>query len=185
LLVAQGHLGDAERLLRATLTADLRVLSPDDRDVFGVQFMLAETLLQEHRPREAEVFARQAFEGQLRTLGPQNTDTFRGLNRLGRSLAALGRYQEAESLYRTTIDTIAAQPKSDPSRAWYDFGVMAAEAGYVKDAFDHLMQAAALGYKDVDTLENDEDLKTLRGDVRFARLVQQMQNGAHSHSATL
>jgi tetratricopeptide (TPR) repeat protein/tRNA A-37 threonylcarbamoyl transferase component Bud32 len=185
LLVEQGHLEEAERLLRTTLERDLRVLSPDDRDVFGVQFMLAETLLREQRPQEAEVFARQAFEGQLRTLGPQNSETFRGLNRLGRSLAALGRYPEAQALYRSTIAQSAGPPKADPARHWYDFGVMATQSGHLDDAFEYFAQAAALGFKDVDSLMNDDDLAGLRRDARFPKLVLAMRGGSGSASATL
>ncbi len=124
------------------------------------------------------MFARLAFEGQLRTLGPQNSETFRGLNRLGRSLAALGRYAEAQALYRTTIAKIEGQPKFNPASRWYDFGVMAAQSGRIDDAFDYLLHAAALGFKDVDTLTNDEDLKRLPRDGRFARLVLAMRGGA-------
>jgi len=185
LLVGQGRLQEAEQLFRTTLERDLRVLSPDDRDVFGVKFMLAETLLREHQPQKAELFARQAFEGQLRTLGAQNSETYQGLNRLGRSLAALGRYAEAQALYRNTIAQSAVLPKSDPARHWYDFGVMAAQSGHVDDAFEYLTQAAALGFTDVDTLTNDTDLASLRRDARFAKLVLAVRSGAGSASATL
>jgi tetratricopeptide (TPR) repeat protein/tRNA A-37 threonylcarbamoyl transferase component Bud32 len=111
LLLAQGRRDEAEQLFRVTLARDERVLAPDDRDIFGVKYMLAEALLQEHRPREAEVFARQAFEGQLRTLGPEHFNTLQGLNRLARSLAGLGRYDEAQALYISTIDKIATHRK--------------------------------------------------------------------------
>jgi len=94
----------------------MQVLAADDRDVFGEKNMLAETLLQLHHRMEAEVLARQAFEGQLRTLGPQHSDTLYGLNRLGRSLAALGRYDEAKALYTTTFGSIGSQPNADPSK---------------------------------------------------------------------
>jgi eukaryotic-like serine/threonine-protein kinase len=174
LALAEGHLDEAERIFRATLEQDLRVLAPDDRDVFGVKYWLAETLLQEHRPLEAETLARQAFEGQLRAFGPGHQETLHGLNRLGRSLAALGRYDEARALYLSTIDKIAAQPKSDPSNAWYAFGAMAAQSGHVDEAFEHLEQAVALGYKDVESMRIDDDLKALRGDPRFAMLIQRM-----------
>jgi serine/threonine protein kinase/tetratricopeptide (TPR) repeat protein len=175
LLLAQGHLVAAEKLFRATLERDLQVLAPDDRDVFGVKYMLAETLLQLHHPEEAEVLARQAFEGQLRALGPQHSDTLYGLNRLGRSLAALGRYDEAKALYTTTIGSIMNQPNADPSKGWYAFGVMAAQSGHRDDAFDYLGHAVAMGYKDVNSLRNDDDLKSLRGDARFVRLLDRLQ----------
>ncbi len=183
LLLAEGHVDEAERLFRETLERDERVLAADDRDVFGVKYMLAEALIQAHRPKEAEVLARQAFEGQLRTLGPQHWNTLYALNRLGRSLAALGRYTEAKALYLSTIDKIASQPQPDPSKGWYAFGVMAAQSGHPDEAFEHLEHAAALGYKDVDSLVNDDDLKSLRKDARFAQLVERMQKDVGSPAA--
>jgi eukaryotic-like serine/threonine-protein kinase len=185
LILAEGHIEEAERLFRATLERDLRVLAPNDRDVFGVKYMLAETLLRAHRPQEAEVLARQAFEGQLGALGPQHPDTLHGLNRLGRSLAALGRYDEAKALYMSTIEEIASQPNSDTSKGWYAFGVMAAQSGHADEAFEQLAHAAALGYKDVESMRNDDDLKSLRGDARFAKLIERMQSGADTTSAKL
>ena len=176
-ILAEGRLEEAEKLLRATLERAMRVLAPTDRDVFGLQYTLAETLLQEHRAQEAEVLARQAFEGQLVALGPQHEDTLHGLNRLGRSLAALGRYDEANALYKSVIEQTAAVPKSDPSAAWYAFAAMAAQAGHPEDALGHLERAVALGFKDVDSMHYDDDLKTLRQDARFAKLIERMQSG--------
>jgi tetratricopeptide (TPR) repeat protein len=142
--------------------------------------MLAETVLQAKRPQEAAVLARQAFDEQMRTLGPAHQDTFEALDRLGRSLAALGRYEEAKALYQSTIDKIAEQPKSDPSAGWYAFGVMAAQSGHADDAFDYLGHAVATGYKDADAVRNDDDLKTLRSDARFARLIERMKSASET-----
>jgi len=62
---------------------------------------------------------------------------------------------------------------------------MAAQSGHVDDAFEYFEQAAALGFKDVDSLMNDDDLASLRRDARFARLVLAMRSGAGSGPATL
>lgn len=180
LILAEGHIEEAERLFRATLERDLRLLAPNDPDLLGVKVMLAETVLQAKRPQEAEVLARQAFDEQMRALGPAHQDTFEALDRLGRSLAALGRYEEAKALYLNTIDKIAEQPKSDPSEGWYAFGVMAAQSGHADDAFDYLGHAVATGYKDADAVRNDDDLKTLRSDARFARLIERMKSGSET-----
>jgi eukaryotic-like serine/threonine-protein kinase len=182
LTLAEGKLQEAEKLFRATLEKDSQVLDADDRDVLSAKFLLAETLLQEHRPQEAEQMARQAFEAQLRLMGPIHSETLAGLNRLGRSLAALGRYDDANALYMNTIDKLATQPKADSSKVWYAFAVMAAQSGHADDAFSHLEQAAALGYKDAEALRSDDDLKTLHGDSRFAKLVERVQSGANPAS---
>jgi tetratricopeptide (TPR) repeat protein len=179
----EGHYEEAERLFRNTLDRQQRLMGPDDPDVLASQYMVAETLLRQNRPREAEAFARKAFEGQLRILGPQHQDTLSGLNRLGRSLAELGRFDEAKALYTSTIREIASQPNSDPSHAWYAFGVMAAQSGHVDEAFGSLEYAAALGYKDWESLRKDGDLKKLRGDARFAKLIVSMQSRADAAAA--
>ena len=174
-LLAQGSLQEAEQLFRSTLERDLRVLAPDDKDTFAVEYLLAETLLVEKRPKEAEALARTAFDGELKALGPQHPETLKGLNRLGRTLAALGRYDEAKSLYAGVIDQIAAQPKADVSQAWYAFGVMAAQSGHTDDAFADFDHAVDLGFKDVESLQQDDVLNPLHTDPRFTRLTQRMQ----------
>jgi eukaryotic-like serine/threonine-protein kinase len=178
LLQAQGHLKEAEQLFRETLARDLRVLGPDDRDTLGVKYLLADTLIEEKRPQEAEVLAREAFEAQLRVFGPQHQETLRGMNRLGRALAAQGRYDETNALYASLFEKIARQPKSDLAQPWYDYGVMAARAGHPDDAFDHFDHAVALGFNNAEALRNDSDLKDLRGDPRFAKLIDRLQAGA-------
>jgi tetratricopeptide (TPR) repeat protein len=180
LMLAEGHLPEAERIFRSTLERDERVLAPDDRDLLGVKSWLAETLLQEHRPAEAEVFARQAFEAEQRVLGAENATTLDGLYRLAHALAALGRYDEAKSLYMGAIDKIASEPKSSPSKAWYDFACLAAMTGHVDDALEGLQHAAALGYKNGDSTDHDENLNPLRRDARFASLIDRIQGSAGS-----
>jgi hypothetical protein len=54
---------------------------------------------------------------------------------------------------------------------------MAAQSGHADDAFAHLGQAIALGYKDAESMRNDGDLKELRHDARFNRLLERMQSG--------
>jgi Tfp pilus assembly protein PilF len=175
-LLAEGQIGEAERLFRTTLERAERVLAPNDRDVFALQYMLADDLLQAKRPQEAELFARQAFDGLMRSLGPQHFVTLEGLNRLGRSLAALGRYDEANALYLSTLEQIARQPNSDPSKGWYAYGVMAAQSGHADDAFEHMTRAIALGYTDAAAMQSDEDLGMLRHDPRFAQLIARMRS---------
>jgi serine/threonine protein kinase/tetratricopeptide (TPR) repeat protein len=174
-LMAQGHLQEAEQLFRSTLERDLHVLAPDDKDTFAVEYLLAETLLFEKRPKEAEALARTAFDGELKALGPRHPETFKGLNRLGRSLAALGRFDEAKALYVGIIEKMAAQPKADVSQAWYSYGVMAAQAGHADNAFEDFDHAVDLGFKDVESLQQEDVLATLRTDPRFARLTQRIQ----------
>jgi len=55
--------------------------------------------------------------------------------------------------------------------AWYNLGCVAAAAKRPDEAFQYLHQAVVLGYSDPDHLQQDEDLKPIRSDPRFAALV--------------
>jgi tetratricopeptide (TPR) repeat protein len=108
-------------------------------------------------------------------VGPQHRLSVSALFNYARALAMLGRYDEATALYSTTIDRITHLPNGDASRVWYDFARLAASSGRVDDAFERLEHATALGYHDVESMSSDRELKMLRGDARFAKLIGNMQ----------
>lgn len=182
-LYNEGHVEEAERLYRNTLEHQMRVLDPDDVDLAGSKSNLAEVLLKEHRAADAEPLARDAFQTFGRLVGPQHRFFVTALFSYARALSMQGRYDEAKVLYSSTIDKIANLPNGNASTVWYDFARLAALSGHTDDAFAHLEHAAALGYKDVDSMRGDDDLKTLLGDARFTSLIERMQSGARSSSA--
>ncbi|MDD4736990.1 MAG: hypothetical protein PHP44_12900 [Kiritimatiellae bacterium] len=57
---------------------------------------------------------------------------------------------------------------------WYNLGCSYALSGQMDHAFESLNQAVDLGYADADWIMEDEDLKALRGDQRFKRLLLRM-----------
>jgi tetratricopeptide (TPR) repeat protein len=87
--------------------------------------------------------------------------------RLGGSLRSLGKYDDA----------LAAFDKATQAGAglFGEYG-KAAVYGAMKQnekAFEHLQNAVTQGYSDPDALKSDENLAALRGDARFAKIVEE------------
>ena len=137
--------------------------------------LLADILIQEHKPQEAEELARQAFDDQLRVLGPQHRDTLESLWLLGTALVEMGRYEDAKKLYLDTLQKIRADKKDETreaaTRLWYNLACHAAIAERRDEAFEYLDQAVEAGYTDAKHMRTDEDLKSLRNETRFDKLV--------------
>ncbi|SRR5579871_750147 len=170
-LFRQNHFSESDKLLRETLKSQNRVLGAESPDTLASKAFLARILIAEGNSREAEELARQAYEAQLRILGPQHTDTLATLQYLGTALVSSHRYDEAKRLFTTDIEAIGKMQGGDPSNAWYNFACVAAAAKRADDAVEYLRQAIATGFGDADHLQADDDLKMLRGDRRFASLV--------------
>lgn len=57
---------------------------------------------------------------------------------------------------------------------WYNLGCSLALLKKPNEAFDALQQAIALGYDNIEWMRRDEDLRSIRNDVRFRSLLQQI-----------
>ena len=147
-------------------------------DTMASRSVLADILIKEHKPQEAEELARQAFDDQLRTLGPQHHDTIETLGILGMALVRSGRYEDAKKLYLDAIATAnsdkSAAHNGDVFWLWYNLACTAARAGRRDEAFDYLHRAVEAGYDDAQLIRTDDDLKSLRNDPRFDKLVANM-----------
>jgi non-specific serine/threonine protein kinase/serine/threonine-protein kinase len=166
---------EAEKLIRETLEAQTRLLDPNDPDTLASRSFLADVLVKEKNLQEAVMFARSAFEDQLRTLGPLHHDTIETLGILGTALVRSGRYDDAKNLYLRAIDSVSID-KSEARGGnvfwlWYNLACSAAGAGRRDEAFDYLHRAVEAGYNDAQLIRTDDDLKSLRNDPRFDKLV--------------
>ena len=166
----------AEKLIRETMQSQTRVLDKNDPDTLASQSLLAEILLNEQRPKEAERFARQAFDDQSRTLGLQHRDTMESLGHLGTALAKSGRYEDAKKLYLDAIERVSADKERGPDNEtvfglWYNLACLAALDRRSDEAFDYLRHSFDAGYTDIQSMRTDDDLKSLRNDPRFEKLV--------------
>jgi len=167
---------EAETLLRETLAAKLKTLGPDHRSTLVTKGNLAETLGDEGKNAEAEQLVRETLASERRTLGPDHSDTLVTLEDLGEILKNEKRYPESE---KTLAESLAAERRilgdDHPyaAESAYALATVQALEGKRDEAFANLEFAFAHQLKpDLrQGIEKDEDLRSLRGDARFAALV--------------
>jgi tetratricopeptide (TPR) repeat protein len=97
---------------------------------------------------------------------PLNADALRVH---GNNLAARGQYARALQVDRRLVRLLPDRPVP-----WYNLACSYAVLGMVDPAFAALQRALELGYRHVDHLRRDPDLKSLRHDPRFARLLRKL-----------
>jgi tetratricopeptide (TPR) repeat protein len=82
------------------------------------------------------------------------------------NLAAKGQYGRALQIDRRLVRLAPEDPV-----VWYNLACSFAVLGMIEPAFSALQKALELGYRRVLRLRRDPDLKSLRRDPRFARLL--------------
>jgi tetratricopeptide (TPR) repeat protein len=86
------------------------------------------------------------------------------------NLAAKGEYTRALQLDRRLVRLIP-----ENSIAWYNLACSYAVLGIIDPAFSALQRSLELGYQYLDRLRKDPDLKILRRDPRFVRLLRRYE----------
>lgn len=84
---------------------------------------------------------------------------------LGDLYTRVGRLEEG-----LHADEQLARLRPGEPRVWYNLGCSYALTGQPDCAFEALRKAIEAGYRDFDWMKKDADLKSLRGDPRFAEL---------------
>jgi tetratricopeptide (TPR) repeat protein len=82
------------------------------------------------------------------------------------NLAATGQYGRALQIDRRLVRLMP-----EDSIAWYNLACSFAVLGMIEPSFSALQKALELGYRTAARLRRDRDLKLLRRDPRFARLL--------------
>lgn len=85
------------------------------------------------------------------------------------NLAAAGQYARALQIDRRLVRLIP-----DNRSAWYNLACSYAVLGMVEPAFFALERSLELGYRSLKRLRRDPDLKCLRRDPRFLRLLRRI-----------
>jgi serine/threonine protein kinase len=171
-LLKEGDVQGAEKLQREALTTQLRVLGPENPDTLVSQTSLAKSLIREGHYAEAENLARKTLEVQVRNAGLQHPETLDTLRQLGIALAYSRRYGEASKLFGDAIEKESSSGgRGDHFSVWYAFACVAAAANQVDDALRYLRAAIGRGYRDVNALMADDELKNLRSNAAFQQLV--------------
>lgn len=98
-------------------------------------------------------------------------DNFRSLYRLGVCRQNLGQHQKALEAFQT------AQAKGMPvAIVGYNMAVVYASLGQTDHALGQLAEVVKQGYGNPDQLSTDPELQSIRGDARFAPLVDQAKH---------
>jgi eukaryotic-like serine/threonine-protein kinase len=172
-LFLEGNLIESEKFIREAFDAQSRVLGAENADTLASKAELAAIVTKEGRYQEAEELARQAFDAQLRILGPQHLDTLRSLQFLTTAMVYNHRYEDAKKLFEETIEKLNKIQADNLSLVWYDFACVAAAARDRDAAVEHLREAVNHGYKDIDHIRTDDDLKLLHGYPRYEAFITQ------------
>ncbi len=172
----RSSLAEAEKLSSDALAVQRRLLGPEHPDTMNSRIYLAMDLSLQGRYPEAEKWERETLAIQQRVLGTEHPDTLISMNNLAMDLAVQGRYAEGEKLLRETraIQQRVLGPEyPDTALSTYNLGCMAARQGRRDEALLLLREAVDHGLNTMTDreIENDEDLKSLHGDPRFAELV--------------
>ncbi len=85
-------------------------------------------------------------------------------------LAARGEYARTLHLDRRLVRLVP-----DDAIAWYNLSCTYAVLGMIDPAFSALQRSLELGYRYITRLRRDPDLKTLRRDPRFLRLLRRFE----------
>ena len=88
---------------------------------------------------------------------------------LGCLYTEMGRYQDG---LRADREMVRMEPHSPT--AWYNLACSLALTEQADGAFAALEKAIALGYDDVEWMQEDEDFEPIRKDPRFTRLLAQL-----------
>ena len=178
-LLKEGHVQEADELQRDTLAVEQRVLGPENPMTLLSQSNLADMLIHEGRYAEAEELASAAMQVELRTLGQGHPTTLDSLRVLGKAMALRHRYPQASELLREAIAELDAGADAESRwTAWYAFACVAVAAGRLDEALSYLREAINRGYTDANGLMTDDDLRDLRRNAQFLKLVGGLKTAA-------
>ena len=94
-------------------------------------------------------------------------------------MAYTNRYAEASKLFHDVIEKQdSSKEQGDRFSVWYAFACVAVAANHADDALQYLREAIKRGYKDVDGLTTDNNLKGLRQNPHFREIVAELKRPA-------
>jgi len=174
---------EAEALQLETLPVVRRVLGPQHPETLVAMNNLAVILRKEGKYGEAESAMREVLALSIRVFGPEHPDTLNFRGGLAFTLARQQRYKEAEQLYgenRAIQQRVLGPDDGSTARSTYNLACLAALQGHSQRALSLLSEAIGHGLEPRIELaiENDDDLKPLRGDPRFKSLIAQAKKKA-------
>jgi tetratricopeptide (TPR) repeat protein len=178
-----GRYAEAEQLNREALDIRRRVLGPDHQDTLVSMNGLAAAMDDEGRHAEAEKLYRKVLDIRRRVLGPNHPDTLRSMNDLADALNHEGRYAEAEKLGRQALDLrrrVLGPNHPETANSTYTLACIMARQNRRNEALSLLQDAVEHGLPAYVVLgmDQDPDLKSLRGAPHFEALVAKVRQNA-------
>ena len=99
----RGQFGLAEKMARASLEVDQKILGLDDTATLNSISMLALVLRHRGQYKQAEAMHRRALTGYEKELGVNHPDTLTSMNNLALVLQDRGQYEQAEAMNRRAL----------------------------------------------------------------------------------
>ncbi|MGD1082676.1 MAG: serine/threonine-protein kinase [Candidatus Sulfotelmatobacter sp.] len=167
---------EAQKLFRETFDIRLRVLGPEHPDTLTSMSDLANILTDDGQYDEAAKLHREVLDTRRRVLGPEHPETLTSMNNLADTLVRMREYPEAEQLVKQAFDIqrrVLGPDSPDTALTTYNLACIASYRSEIDEAFSLLTYAVDHGLPPFADLfiVKDNDLKSLRGDPRFAPLV--------------
>jgi serine/threonine protein kinase len=167
---------EAEILLRDTLASERRVFGPEHPDTVNAMINLGMVLRLEGKYAESEEMSRNTIGPAERVYGPEHPDTLDLKNNIAIDLAKQGKYRDAEQLYkeiRAIQQRVLGPENPYTAVSTYNLACLAAVQGQARQALALLREAIDHGLRPAIAvnMEQDDDLKSLYSDPRFAALV--------------
>ncbi len=189
ILMDEGRYAEAEKFERQLLDVRRRVLGPEHPNTLSTINNLAAILMDEGRYTEAEKFEREVLDIERRVFGPEHPITLHIMNGLAATLEYEGHYAEAEKLEREVLEVrrrVLGPEHPDTAVSIYNLGSFAAREGRRDQALSLIREAVDHGLRPSEDLsiDKDDDLKSLRGDPRFAALLEYAKEKAAAQQKT-
>jgi len=188
-LSVEGRYDDAEELQRETVAVERRVLGSDHPNTLSAMNNLASTLAKKRRYDEAEELEHEALDTERRVLGPDHPATLALTSYLGAILSHAGRYSDAEQMMRQALEAdrrVLGPEHPQTAECVYGLGAVAALKGNRDEALSLIRQAVDHGlpaHFDLEGIGQNDDLKALHGDPRFAALIAHAKDVARKQTA--
>jgi serine/threonine protein kinase/tetratricopeptide (TPR) repeat protein len=170
-----GRYDEAEPLLVETVEIRRRVLGEEDHDTVASMHTLGWVYQRQSRYEDAESLLVKTVEIRRRSRGAEHPETLRSMSMLAAVYAGQGRYEDAEQLY---VQCAEIQRHASDTRlpdTLYNLACLAALRQDRSAALEWLREAVAQGFDGrslpYDSMREDPDLSSLRGDPEFEALA--------------
>jgi len=175
-LQVEGRLAEAELIQRESLEHTRKVMGADNPDTTLGMSNLGITLGQQRKLKESESVLRDALAIETRARGEQSPQWRLIMGNLGSTLAYANRSEEAVAVFEKLIANASNAEGSDLATAHFQYGAALAVLSRPDESFQHLQEAAKLGFMDPQQMMTTPDLKQLRNDIRFEAVLDQIRN---------